>query len=158
MSFKMNNTALKIGLAAGLLYYYVLRGASALFVGIRSYGVQSINTAAGTMTLQVNFVINNPLWVGLRLRSIDGEVYIQGVKCGTIDMFYDYYLSGRHAHVIPVQVVVDVKSIGQAALLNINSGDVRTLTVDFNGGVTVGKSDLMRIPIQKTLDWEDIRG
>lgn len=154
----MDNAAIKIGLAAGLLYYTVLRGASALMVGIRSYGLKGVDVAAGTITLQVNFVIKNPLFVGIRLRSIDGEIFIQGVKCGVVDMRYDYYVSGRHTHTIPVLITVDTRNLGQAIINNIATGDIRTLVVDFDGGVTVGKSDLLRIPIKKTLNWEDIRG
>lgn len=151
-------SAVKIGLAAGLLYYTVLRGASALFVGVRGYMLKGIDVATGMITLQINFVINNPLWVGIRLRSIDGEIFIQGVKCGVIDMRYDYYMSGRRSHNIPVLVTVDTSNLGQAVLANISTGNINTLTVDFDGGVTVGKSDLVRIPLKKTLDWEDIQG
>lgn len=145
-------------MAAGLLYYGVLRGANALMVGVRSYGLKSVDVADGTITLQVNFVIKNPLWVGIRLRSIDGDVFIQGVKCGVVDMHYDYYMSGNRTHTIPVLVTVDTSNLGQAVLANISTGNIRALTVDFDGGVTVGKSDLLRLPIKKTLTWEDIRG
>lgn len=141
--------------AIAALYYAVLRGANALIVAVRGYRFQSIDTTNGTISFYLYFVINNPLLVGLTLKGLSGDIYVQGVKCGVVNMKYDYFISGRHSHSVPVLVTVDASKLTEAAILNIQSGNVKTLTIAFDGGLNIG-SEQVYIPVQKTLDWEDL--
>ena len=142
-------------MGAGLLWFGILRGAKGLVVRIKSYSFRSIDLTNNTVSLNLNLLIKNPLLVGLTIRGVMGDVFVQGYKVGTINTAYDYYLAGGHTHVLPVVVNLQMASVGQAALLNIQSGDIRTLTIAFNGKLFVG-SRTIGIPLQFELDYNDL--
>lgn len=153
----MSNGTLKILAAAAALYYLVLRGARALIVEVGNYSVHSVDLLNERITLRINFLINNPLLVGITLKGIDGDIYVQGVRTGRVNMKYDYYLSGRHAHSIPVLVELSTSQMTDAIIANIKTGNINTLTIAFDGGIIVSDS-LVRIPVNKVLTWSDIMG
>lgn len=145
----------KILCGAALLWWGVLRGANALMVGIKSWAFRGIDLNNGTVDITLNFLIKNPLLVGMTLKSIAGEIYVQGKKVGEVGGTYNYYLSGGHTHQIPVLVRLNMSSVGQAAMLNIQSGDVRTLTLAFDGRLYVGKAGVP-VPISVSYNWDDL--
>ena len=146
------NKWVKIGIGAALLWYGVLRGAKGLIVKVRDYSFKSVDVATGTVSLSLNFLVKNPLFVGLTLKGIAGDVYAQGQKVGTVNTTLEYYLSGRHTHIIPVVVNLSMAQLGQSALLGMQNGDIRNLTVAFDGKLYVG-SWSVAIPIQVDLDY-----
>lgn len=150
----MNELAKILG-GAALLWWGVLRGASALVVGIKSWAFRGLDLTTGTVDITLNFLIKNPLIVGLTLKGIQGDVYVQGQNVGTVAMNYDYYLSGGHTHQIPVIVRLNMANVGQAAILNIQSGDVRTLTLAFDGKLLIGSAGVP-VPINVSYNWEDL--
>ncbi|MBO4693413.1 MAG: hypothetical protein J5659_03345 [Clostridia bacterium] len=145
----------KIGLGAAFLWYGILRGARALMVGVRDFSFRGVNVSEGTVSLNLNLLIKNPLLVGLKLKGVTGDVYAQGQKVGYINTTIDYYLSGGHTHVVPVVVNLNVAGLGQAAILNIQSGDIRTLTITFAGKIYVGSHNI-GVPVDITLNYEDL--
>ena len=145
----------KIGIGAALLWYGVLRGAKGLIVKVYNYSFRSVSLTDGTVSLNLNFLIKNPLAVGLTLKGIAGTVYAQGQKVGEINTTIEYYLSGWHTHIVPVVVNLNMASVGEAALLNIQSGDIRTLTIAFDGKLYVGKYNV-GVPVQLNLNYEDL--
>lgn len=145
----------KIGLGAGLLWYGVLRGAKGLVVRIHSYSFQSVSISNMTASLNLNLSIKNPLLVGITIKGIQGDVFAQGEKIGQINTAYNYYLAGGKTHVLPVAVTLDLSSVGQAALLNIQSGDIRTLTIAFSGKLYAGKYNV-GVPLKFELDYNDL--
>ena len=147
----------KIGLGLSLLYYGVLRGAKGLKVRIYSYSFQSVSISDMTASLNLNLSIKNPLLVGLTIKGVQGDVYAQGQKVGTVNTTYDYYLAGGKTHVLPVVVNLDLSNAGQAALLNIQSGDIRTLTIRFDGKLFAGKYNV-GVPLRFELDYNDLVG
>lgn len=146
------NKWVKIGIGAALLWYGVLRGAKGLIVKVRDYSFKSVDVATGTVSLYLNFLVKNPLFVGLTLKGIAGDVYAQGQKVGTVNTTLEYYLSGRHTHIIPVVVNLSMAQLGQSALLGMQNGDIRNITVAFDGKLYVG-SWSVAIPIQVDLDY-----
>ena len=147
----------KVGLGLSLLYYGVLRGAKGLKVRIYSYSFQSVSISDMTASLNLNLSIKNPLLVGLTIKGVQGDVYAQGQKVGTVNTTYDYYLAGGKTHVLPVVVNLDLSNAGQAALLNIQSGDIRTLTIRFDGKLFAGKYNV-GVPLRFELDYNDLVG
>ena len=141
---------------AALLYYRVLRGASALYVGIKNYRFGSISLANNTAEFIITFLLNNPLYVGLRLKAISGDIYIQGIKCGTINANYDRYLAGRHAWNVAVPITIDLGQLASAVVENISTGNINTLTISFDGAIVIGGTGLVRIPFSKTLSYDDL--
>lgn len=147
---------LKIGLGAVMLYYAVLRGAKGLVVRVNSYSFRSIDLVNSTVSLNLNISIKNPLLVGLTIKGIEGDVYAQGHKVGNVDTRYDYYIAGGRTHILPVVVNLNMSDVGTAAMLNIQSGDVRTLTIAFNGKLNVGSKYEVSVPLQLDLDYNDL--
>lgn len=150
----MNNTAKILG-GLALLWYGVFRGASAMIVNIKSFMIRSIDVANRTMDITLNFLIKNPLFVGLTLNRLKGNVYIQGVNVGEIDTELNYHLSGGYTHIVPVAVHLGLSELGQAAILNIQSGDIRTITIAFAGHLYVGRYNVA-VPVEMTLNWNDL--
>ena len=146
---------LKIGLGIGLLWYGILRGARGLVVKVHSYTFQSVNVSDQTVNINLNLYIRNPLLIGLKIKSIVGEIYAQGHQVGYVDQILNYYIAGRRTHIIPLNVKLHLEDLTQAAWLNIQSGDIRTLTVAFDGKVYVGDSDI-GIPLQFNLNYNQL--
>ena len=147
----------KIGLGVALLWYGVLRGANGLLIKVKDYAFQAVDLTNGKITLRLNLYIKNPLLVGLTIKGIDGKVYAQGMQVGTVNTTYNYYLAGGHSHILPVLVDLDISQMGQAAWANIQSGDIRTLTVAFDGHVYVGGANVP-VPVQFELDYNGLMG
>lgn len=146
----------KIGLGLGLLWYGILRGAKGLIVKVSSYSFRHIDITTGTVSLNLNIMIKNPLLVGLTLKGVSGNVYIQGVNVGGVNTTIEYYLSGGRTHIVPIVVNLNVLDLGQAALLNIQTGDISTLTIAFDGKLYIGKYGVA-IPLQLDLGYNDLR-
>ena len=146
---------IKFSAGAALLWYGVLRGAKGLIVKVQQYSFRSVNVASGTVGLNLQIYIKNPLFVGLTLKGISGDIYAQGVKVGYVNTTMDYYLSGGHTHIIPIVANLTFAGAAQAALANIQSGNVKTLTVDFDGKLHVGKYGV-GVPLQFKLDYNDL--
>ena len=146
---------LKIGLGIGLLWYGVLRGAKGLIVRVHSYSFRNVNLVDGTVSLNLNLLIKNPLLVGLTIKNVTGDVYAQGIKVGYVNTSYDYYIAGGKTHILPVIVNLQVGNVLQSALQNIQSGDVKTLTVAFNGKLYVSNYSV-GVPLQFEFDYNDL--
>ena len=145
----------KIGLGLGLLWFAVLRGAKGLVVRVSSYSFRSVSLVNNTVSLNLNLLIKNPLLVGLTIKGVVGDVFVQGLKVGSVNTTYDYYIAGGRTHILPVIVDLDMSSVGEAAMLNIQSGDVHTLTIAFNGKLMVGEYGVS-VPLQLELDYNDL--
>ena len=150
----MANAAKILG-GAALLWWGVLRGASALMVGIKSWAFRGIDISNMNVDLTLNFMIKNPLFIGLTLKGIYGDVYVQGHKVGQVSTSYNYYLSGGRTHIIPVLVTLNMASVGQAAMENIQSGNVQTFTIAFDGRLLIGKAGVP-VPVQVNYNWGDL--
>lgn len=151
----MINKIVKIGLGVSLLWYGVLRGARGLVLKVHSYSFRSLDLNTNTVALNLNLSIKNPLLVGLTIKGVMGDVYVQGLKVGYINTTYDYYLSGGRTHVLPVVVNLDLSDTGAAVIQNIQSGDISTLTIAFDGKIYIGAHKI-GIPLQFELDYNDL--
>lgn len=150
----MNSWA-KLLVGGALLWYGVLRGVKGLVAKVYSYSFRSINFSDLSVSLNLNISVKNPLFVGLQLKGVMGDVFVQGHKVGSANTSYNYYLSGGKTHIIPVVVTLNLADVGQAALLNIQSGDVRTLQISFDGKLFVSNNSI-GVPLQFDLDYNDL--
>ena len=141
----------------GLLWYGVLRGVKGLVVAYKGYSFNSVDLANGVVNMNLNIQISNPLFVGMTLKGIIGDVYAQGHQVGYVNQQFNYYLAGRKTHIIPVRVSINISEVGNAALLNIQSGDIRTLSIAFDGKLLVGNYSI-GVPLRFELDYNDLTG
>lgn len=151
----MVDKLVKYGLGFGLLYYGVLRGAKGLVVKVHGYSFRSFDAADGTVSLTLNLMIKNPLLVGLTIKGVQGDVYAQTNKVGTINTTFDYYLAGGKTHILPIVVNLNMGDVATAAAWNIQSGDIKTLTVAFDGKVLIGKYGVP-VPVQIEMDYNEL--
>lgn len=144
-----------IGLLLGAAWYGIFRGAKGLVIKLYSYALSGMDLATNTIQLTLNILIKNPLYISLMIKGVHGDVYAQGQKIGTVDKTYNYNLSAKKSHIIPVVIDLDMVDSLQAAILNIQSGDVRTLTIAFDGTLEVGKYGVS-VPLKFELDYNDL--
>ena len=147
----------KIIIGGALLWYGVLRGARGLVVKVRDYTFSGLSLTDNTMQLTLNLLIKNPLLVGVTIKGVTGEVYAQGFRIGGVNTTYNYYIAGGKTHILPVVVNLNMSDVLHAGLMNIQSGDVRTLTIAFDGYIMAGKYNI-KVPLQFELDYNDLVG
>lgn len=147
----------RIIIGGTLLWYGVLRGARGLVVKVRDYVFSGLSLTNNTMQLTLNLLIKNPLLVGITIKSVVGDVYAQGFRIGGVNTTYDYYIAGGKTHILPVVVDLNMGDVLNAGMININSGDIRTLTIAFNGYIMAGKYNI-KVPLQFELDYNDLMG
>lgn len=142
------------GLAA--IWYGAVNAWRSLIVGVRDYTFRGFDLTTGSVQLYLNIMVKNPLLFGVTVKSVQGDVYIQGQRVGYINTTMDYYITGAgKVHILPVIVNLSLSGVANGLLANINSGDVRTLQVAFDGKIYVTNQNIP-IPIQKELTWADI--
>lgn len=147
----------RIIIGGALLWYGVLRGARGLVVKVRDYTFSGLSVTDNTIQLTLNLLIKNPLLVGVTIKGVTGEVYAQGFQIGSVNTTYNYYIAGGKTHVLPVIVNLNMSDVLHAGLMNIQSGDVRTLTIAFDGYIMAGKYNI-KVPLQFELDYNDLVG
>ena len=146
---------LLITLGLGLLLRGGSKTAKNLIVKVKDWHFAGVDITNGRVALYLNLMIKNPLVVGVQIKGVTGDVYVQGNKCGYVNMAYDYNLAGGKTHIIPVVVNLLMGDVAQSALLNIQTGDIHNLTVAFDGNVHVGKY-AVGVPIKFELDYNDL--
>ena len=154
MSVKLNTIG-RIALGVTLLWYGVLRGAKALVVMLKGWQLVNVNIADMTATMVLRFVIKNPLVVGVKLKGIIGDVYVQGQKVGEIEHYYNYYLSGMKAHVVPVETTIYGDVLGATMLQNLQASIANDIEIAFVGKILVGDYGLS-IPVRIERNWGDM--
>lgn len=148
----MNAGKLVAGMA--LVWFAILRWYRGLICKLYNWEYESVDLTNGTIAIKLSFLIKNPFLVGLTLRGIIGDVYVQGEKAGYINTRLDYYLGGGKTHIVPIIVNLSIGGMGAALVANIQSGDVRTLTIDFDGKL-LGKWDIA-IPLKISMNYDDL--
>lgn len=149
------NDAVKIFGGLALLVYGISRIKNGIKVRVDGYSFNAINLSDGLISLNINLAIKNPLLFGVTIKGIVGDIYAQGVKVGYVNTAYNYYLAGGKTHIIPIVVNLHMAEVGNAALLNIQSGSVDNMTISFNGKVLISNNKIA-VPVQLDLAWKDI--
>lgn len=149
------DNAVKIGVGLGFIWIAIRVAINNLVVGVQKVLLAGLNIEQGIVQLQVNVSIKNPLPIGVTVKDVVGDVYLQGVKVGVVKTAFDYYLGGSKVHVLPVIVTLTASGVGQALWKNIQTGDVKNLVIDFDGKIKVTDVNI-GVPLQFSLKWEDI--
>lgn len=147
---KSKNTLLYTGLA-GLLYFGVIRGVQAVKVGFEDMYIGGIDWSQGIISVIVRIFIKNPLLVGITLYSIVADIYVDGIKCATINNTYQCKISGGKTHIIPIPVNVETSTTVGTLLNSIKSGNGQDMQVRLVGRIGVGTKKQIEIPIDKTI-------
>lgn len=151
---KSNSKAITIIAGIALLFFGVLRGATALSVSLYQWGVKNVNIADMTADLVFKMLIKNPLLVGVRLKGIQGDVYINGKQSGAVNNVYDYQLSGMKSHVIPITVEIFGTELISVIANNLQQSLDKDINVRFNGKIMVGN---ISIPVDITRNLKELQ-
>lgn len=143
-----------------LLFYKVFRSAQAVKITLNSYEFGGVDLETGTVGMYLYFTINNPLWVGVTLKEISGEMIAQtGGQpeiVGTVQNKYNYFIRGNATHVVRAKIDVSSKSVLSALIQNIQSGDINNLLLTFDGKVVFGSKKEVAIPIKRTMTYKEL--
>ena len=140
-----------IGIAAAALaaWLFALRGAGALVVYMRSWAFDHIDMARNSSFLQVNFDIKNPLFIGLTVTGVVGNVYVNGLLAGRVNNGGTFYLAPNSTSVMPVAVEIDHAKVTDAILYGLQNG-IGDVQIAFDGNVLVGKAHVA-VPVQMSV-------
>ena len=145
-----SNAAIWIG-AGMVLWYGFLRGVRAVKVYFDKLRVVSI--AADGIIYRISLAIHNPLLIDVVINDIQGKVYIMDTHVATIDYPVNQRIRSFGTSVFDIQFEAYSDKIGAALWQNIQTGDVHTLLVTFDGYVTVKG---VNIHVKKQFTYDDI--
>jgi len=160
----MSNKGLAILAFGALLFYKVFRSVQALKITLASYEVDSVNVADGTVRMALYFRIVNPLWIGITLKEISGELTAtsdpntEPEVIGTVYNRYNYFIRGNATHTVRAAVKVNTKSVIASAIENINSGDINNYLLKFDGKLVFGGTREVSLPIRRTMTIKELLG
>lgn len=132
-------------LAGAALWYLILRGVNAVKVTFDSVSIGTPSADGINMSLSV--LIHNPLLVSLTIQNITGDVYVQDILAAKVDTPVNQRLSAMETNRVYANFALDTVSLGKALGRNIQTGDINSLTLYFDGYVTVNGID---IPVSRT--------
>lgn len=151
---KRDNKAIKLGLLATGFWYFFLRGAIALRVGLKS--VRLVEVFGDRATVEIMLYVYNPTLASVLVRSLRGTVSVMGMPVGEIDYPVNARIKARRTAVVPVMVDVSSSAFGEAMWNNIQTGHIETMAIELNGSVVCGEKVPISYPIRKLWVWQDI--
>lgn len=142
--------------AAGVVYYYFLRGVRSLKFGIDRFHLVSFNDKMAEF--EVVFFAYNPLLVSLFLRNVNGTIRLMGREIGSVDYPVNQNVLARSYTLIPVRFTVEYAKLGDGLVSYLRTGNVSTLLIEFDGTISMGQDRIVSVPIKKQITWGDIAG
>ena len=143
----------KILLGAGLIWFGVLRGASAMVVRLQSWRLEKISVSDGMIGVLLNIFVKNPLFVGMTIKRISGDIYLNGDKVGYVDHELNYHLAAGKSQIVPVSINIDASASANTLVNNILNGANGAYTFAFDGKMYVGNKNV-GVPLQFSFDWD----
>ena len=145
-----NNWAIWTG-AAVVLWFGFLRGVKAAKVTFDRLRI--IGVGVSSILLQIAVKVSNPTLLDLVVQNIRGDVYIQGIPVAVVNYPVNQRIRPFASSVFRIQIEAFSDKIGEAVWANIQTGDIKSLNVKFDGFVTIKDID---IPISRTFTYEEI--
>ena len=142
----------------------VLRGIQALRITLDGYSFDSVSLSDGTVGMYLYFKIVNPLWVGITLKEISGELTAvsdqtqQPEIIGTVYNRYNYFIRGNATHQVRAKIKVNAQSVIAATMQNVASGDINNLLLTFSGKLVFGGTKEVSLPIKRTMTFRELTG
>ena len=140
-----------LGIAA--LWYGVLRGVDAVKVTFERLRVLSVNV--GSITFNLSVLVHNPLLIDVLVNDIVGEVSLMNIPCAMVNYPVNQRLHAGKTSRLQVNFDVFSKELGEALFANIQTGNINTLLMRFDGYITVKG---IQIPINREFTFNDIFG
>lgn len=138
----MNKSSKKIvwlGIIAGVYLIAsrvsrVVRNLAWRFTGV---SVIASNNETNSATVRVGLQLRNSTPVSVLLNSIVGEIYIQGVRVGSVNQAYNMVIQRESITNLDIIFELFWSGVAQAIKTNVLSGDIRNLNFQFVGYLEV---------------------
>ena len=140
-------------LGGAALYYWVLRGIRGISVAFN--GLRVLSIVDDEVRFSVQLSIRNPLIVSVLVNDIVGTVYLMDIPVAEVSLPLNQRIYARSVSPVTINFNVSKEKLGEALYANIQTGDVRTLLVRFDGYLKAAK---MQLHIDKQFTFEDLVG
>lgn len=124
-------------------------------VDMRLTGISVISGDASnnSSTVGLDVLIRNPFPVSVTLNKIVGTLYIMGIPVAKINQQINTKIFANSD--TPVRLLTDIfwQGVSSSIRANILTGNIRTLTIQFVGKVTVSG---IGVDVEKTLLYDDL--
>lgn len=140
-------------LGGAALYYWVLRGIRGISVAFN--GLRVLSIVDDEVRFSVQLSIRNPLIVSVLVNDIVGTVYLMDIPVAEVSFPLNQRIYARSVSPVTINFNVSKEKLGEALYANIQTGDVRTLLVRFDGYLKAAK---MQLHIDKQFTFEDLVG
>ena len=139
----MSKTGILLLLGAGLWF---MARRTVNNVSVRFERLRFAGFTANGVNLEAVLLIHNPLLADVSVSNIVGDLYVMDRHCAVIDYPINQVLAAKKTNRFSVLLNLNTQQLGQALWDNIQTGDIKTLTVLLDGYVTVGG---IRIPVNR---------
>lgn len=138
-------------LGGAAVWCYIKHKINQILIQFNKLKVTSITSERIYFTATI--LIKNPFAVDLKLNRLYGYIYVMGNYVGFLDTPLNQVIHGNSTSAIYIKFDASFAQLGQSLYDNIMTGDIRTLTVDFDGAAKVNS---IAVPIQTTLTYSDL--
>lgn len=154
----MNKSSKKIvwlGIIAGVYLIAsrvsrVVRNLAWRFTGV---SVIASNNETNSATVRVGLQLRNSTPVSVLLNSIVGEIYIQGVRVGSVNQAYNMVIQRESITNLDIIFELFWSGMAQAIKTNVLSGDIRNLNFQFVGYLEV---EGHKINLNQVITFQDL--
>lgn len=154
----MNKSSKKIvwlGIIAGVYLIAsrvsrVVRNLAWRFTGV---SVIASNNETNSATVRVGLQLRNSTPVSVLLNSIVGEIYIQGVRVGSVNQAYNMVIQRESITNLDIIFELFWSGVAQAIKTNVLSGDIRNLKFQFVGYLEV---EGHKINLNQVITFQDL--
>lgn len=138
-------------LGIGAIAYIARRTVDKIQVIFDSIKVHEIRP--DSVLFQVNLFFYNPLFVDVTINSFSGQIYIMGRYNAHVEAELDQVLLKRTKSSYSFYFKSTPQELGNALWENIQTGDIRTLAIRFDGYVEVNG---VKIPVKKDFSYDEL--
>lgn len=138
-------------LCGAAIWFMAKRTVNAIQVKFDRLRIQSIT--AESITFGITVLFHNPLITNVTLDRFYGDIYIMGNYVGHLDSPLEQVLLKSATSGLMFTFEATLTQLGQALFESIMTGDIRTLTINFDGAVQVSG---IAVPVRKTFTYQDL--
>lgn len=136
----------------GLAYFArrTVRNIKVIFDSLKVYEVRTDN-----VLFQVKVRFYNPLFTDVTLQSLAGKIWLMGKEAAVMESEINQTLYRRTESSLAFYFKTTAAELGTALWDNIQTGDIKTLTIRFVGHLMVND---VKIPVDKIFTYDDLFG
>ena len=127
-------------LSLAAIWYLGKRTIDAVQINYRA--LQIIGIESGQVSFDLSFLIYNPLPASIKIDGIEGDIYMMGRKVAVVSQNVQQTVESRAYSELHIYFLVSAIDLGQALFDNIMTGTIESLTVGFDGIITINGIDV----------------